>query len=84
MTSWYDKAREVIQTLDESMPADLPIEERKKAVFDAYPFVQRRYFPYRMWCKAQKEYLARYQKSDAAIPEKHLSPLERMMKRAGA
>jgi hypothetical protein len=82
--SWYESAVDHIRKLDATLPADMLIADRRKAVSAAYPFGQRRYWPYKMWLKAQKEYLARFVKSDDAVPVKHLSPLERMMKRAGA
>lgn len=82
MSSWYDSARDLIRLLDRTLDPDLPFEERRKAVSEAYPWGERRMLPYKMWLKAQKEYLTRYQKSDASVPENHLSPMERMMKRA--
>ena len=83
MTSWYDSARDRIRTLDATLPADMSFEDRKKAVQEAYPWGQRKMWPYKQWLKAQREYLGRFMKSDAVIPEKHLSPLERMMRRGG-
>ncbi|TBG78599.1 hypothetical protein ELG76_04085 [Rhizobium leguminosarum] len=83
MSTWHDLAVERIRELDATLPADMPIKERRKAVQAAYSFGPRKYWPYKAWCKAQREYLNRFLKSDAAVPEKHLSPLERMMKRAG-
>lgn len=80
--SWYDSARDHIRILDKSLSADMPFNDRVKAVRSAYPWGQRSMHPYKQWCKAQREYLARFKKSDAAIPESHLSPLERMMRRA--
>ena len=58
--SWYTQAKAVIDALDQTLPADLSISERRKAVKDAYPFGMRQFYPYKMWCKAQREYLARY------------------------
>lgn len=84
MTSWYDSAKDKIRLLDRTLDPDLPFEDRRKAVSKAYPWGERRMWPYKMWLKAQKEYLSRFQKSDSSIPTRHLSPLERMMKRDGA
>lgn len=80
--SWYEKAVEYIREEDEKLPPDVTIEQRKKAISAAYPWGERRFHPYKMWLKAQKEYMARFVKSDSAISENHLSPLERMMKKA--
>jgi hypothetical protein len=58
--SWYDRARQVIATVHSELPADVSFADRKKAIFDAYPFGERSYHPYKQWCKAQREYLAKY------------------------
>lgn len=79
--SWYEKAVEYIQEAGSKLPSDISIKDRKKAVSAAYPWGERRYHPYKMWLKAQKEYMASFVKSDSAIPEHHLSPLERMMRK---
>jgi hypothetical protein len=80
--NWSVKAREVIAEVDKSLPETATLAERKKALFDAYPFGQREMWPYKAWCKAQKAYLARFMTSDQKVPAHHLSPLERMMARA--
>jgi hypothetical protein len=81
--SWYVSAVDHIKEADAKLPADISIEDRKKAISAAYPFGERRYWPYKMWLKAQREYMGRFVTSIEKVPEKHLSPLERMMKRAG-
>ena len=58
MKSWYEKARSVIGDVHKTLPKDASLAERKAALFEAYPFGQRQYHPYKMWCKAQREYLA--------------------------
>jgi len=60
MKSWYQKAQSVIADVHKSLPKDASLTDRGKALRDAYPFGQRRYHPYKMWCKAQREYLALY------------------------
>lgn len=79
--SWLDGAWRVIRELDKSLPADMPFDERVKAVKAAYPFGERRYHPYKMWLKAQRQYLCRF-KPDHETKRFPLSPLERMMERA--
>lgn len=81
--SWYNSSVAHIKAVDAALPADISVEDRRKAISAAYPFGERRYFPYKMWLKAQREYMGQFVKSDAQVPVKHLSPLERMMKRAG-
>lgn len=80
--SWYEKAKEYIKDADAKIPSDASVKDRKKAISEAYPWGQRQYHPYKMWLKAQKEYMSRFVKSDSAIPEGHLSPLERMMRKS--
>ena len=58
--SWYLKARSVIAKLDADMPEKLTFQERKKLVQAAYPWGARENHPYKAWCKAQREYLARF------------------------
>ena len=57
--SWYDRARSVIAAEDAKMPASISFEDRKRRIRDVYPFGQRSNHPYKAWCKAQREYLAR-------------------------
>lgn len=58
--SWYESARVYIRKVHESLPETATYAERRKAVQDAYPWGERRYHPYKMWCKAQREYLGRF------------------------
>lgn len=83
MTSWYQQAKKYIGDLDKTLPAEMSYEDRRKAVSAAYPWGQRKFLPYKMWLKASKEYLNSKFNCVDDVPVKHLSPLERMMKRAG-
>lgn len=58
--SWIDEAWRVIDEVDRSLPATATLAERKAALRAAYPFGQRAYHPYKQWCKAQRAYLARF------------------------
>lgn len=86
--SWAWRARNCIQEAHNALPADISFEDRKKAIFNAYPFGSREYHPYKMWLKEQKRYLVQYDPNPPSGGlfriEDHLSPLERMMQRAGA
>ncbi len=44
--TWREHASAVIADVVAKDPADL-----KAALFDAYPYGQRRYHPYRIWCE---------------------------------
>lgn len=76
--TWSEKAREVIGNIHASLPADATFQQRRKAVFDAYPFGMRQYHPYKVWLTAQRHYLAQFEppKDTKRFP---LSPLEKMM-----
>lgn len=58
--SWSARSWRVIEDVHDSLPETATYEERRKALFDAYPFGPREFHPYKMWLKAQKTYLARY------------------------
>lgn len=58
--SWYTDSKLVIAIIHAALPEDTSLDDRKKAMRDGYPFGPREYHPYKMWCKAQREYLARY------------------------
>ena len=81
MSGWGEYSREVIRQVHESLPADATFEQRRDAVRRAYPFGERAHWPYKQWCKAQREYLRRFEPpSDSKrFP---LSPLEKLMRRS--
>lgn len=79
--SWLDSAQRTIDEVHASLPADATLEERIKALKDAYPFGERAHHPYKMWLKAQRQYLCRYEPK-TETKRFPLSPLERLMRRA--
>ena len=81
--SWFESACDYLDAVDKTLPKDATFEQRKKAYFDAYPWGERRMHPYKMWLKAQRRYLSRFEPptDSKRFP---LSPMERMMRRAGA
>jgi hypothetical protein len=84
--TWMDEARTVINRVHANLPADADLAARKRAMRLACPHEFRSTSHGRkVWPKAVKEYLKPYgPKADSAVPARHLSPLERMMRRAGA
>jgi hypothetical protein len=60
MATRSEIAREVIGQVHRSLPENATIKERKAALKAAYPFGTREYWPYKAWCKAQREYLAKF------------------------
>ena len=59
-----------------TIPADAPLKERKRIIRAAYPWGERAYWPYKAWCKAQREYLARWS-ADQAPPTPMFPDLKR-------
>lgn len=55
-----DESRRVIAQVHATLPADISFADRRRAIREAYPFGEREYWPYKAWCKAQREYLAKY------------------------
>lgn len=79
--SWLDSAWRAIDKVHATLPADASFGDRVKALRDAYPFGEREHHPYKMWLKAQRQYLARYE-PPTDTKRFPLSPLERLMRRA--
>lgn len=81
--SWYDSAVETIRTATAGLPNDMPLDERKKIVDAAYPFGDRSMWPYKMWLKARRQYLARFGYR-VELPLFEQSPLDRAKAKAEA
>lgn len=60
---WSRDARRIIAEALATLPEVATLAERKKAISAAYPWGPREYWPYKAWCKASREALARYQPS---------------------
>lgn len=59
-----------------SLPEDTPFSQRVAALREGYSFGTRDLHPYKSWLKAQKSYLARYQRAGEhrPFPEKDGQP----------
>ncbi|WP_139835468.1 hypothetical protein [Thalassospira sp. MCCC 1A01428] len=77
--TWYDDAMATIRELHATLPADLPFKDRVRAVRDAYPYSERQRWPYKAWCKAQRDYLARFVTADQRPKNLPLTPLEQFI-----
>lgn len=76
--SWYDSAVATIREVTKDLPNDMPLDERTKIVDAAYPFGQREMWPYKMWLKARRQYLARFgYRVELPLFEQPMSPLDR-------
>lgn len=80
--SWSDRARQIIREIDADLPKDIAFPDRVKALRVAYPG-WRAGWAYKCWLKEQRRYLMQFApaKESKRFP---LSPLERMMSKAGA
>ena len=58
--TWRDVAKAAISDV-ESQSKHMDYGAFKRALFDAYPFGERKYFPYKMWCSEQAKALKRFQ-----------------------
>lgn len=57
---WTDYAREVIATVDARLAASATLRERVAALRAAYPFGERKHYPYKAWLKVRRAYLFRH------------------------
>ena len=55
---WRDIAEAVIAGVDDRLPALASLDERRAALRAAYPFGERRGWPYKVWLRCQRAYLA--------------------------
>lgn len=69
--SWYEISCNVIRSVIESNPeVDRKSPEMRKLVSEAYPFGERRMWPYKMWTKAVNAMLGPSDKKLAAQRKK--------------
>lgn len=86
--TWLEAGIRMIEGIDKELPADMPLEDRKRAVQkEAWRFHGGTSWGQRVWPKAKRAYFAnRYGDKSAVkagVPEDHLSPLERLMAKSG-
>jgi hypothetical protein len=65
---WNELSWQTIEKIHATLPSDATLKQRKEALKNGYPFGERRFFPWRAWCKARRQYLARYE-PPKPIPE---------------
>lgn len=58
---WHDRCWAAIDAIHRALPPDATLKQRKEALKNGYPFGERKYFPYKAWCKARRAYLAKYE-----------------------
>jgi len=79
VSHWAIAAKRAISEVDATLPPEVSLEERTKAIDAAYPFGPRSHLPYKMWLQARREYLGRFGYRKRGLV---LSPMERMMLKA--
>jgi hypothetical protein len=72
---WAERSWQKIEEIHAQLPSDATLKQRKEALKNGYPFGERRFYPWRAWCKARRQYLAKYEPLKP-IPE-HLLGLYR-------
>lgn len=57
--TWRERARESLQAAyDAARTLGLDGKALEQALFDSYPFGQRKYTPYKVWCEERRKLLA--------------------------
>lgn len=57
--TWRELARESLQAAyDDARAQGLDGKALEQALFDSYPFGQRKYTPYKIWCEERRKLLA--------------------------
>lgn len=67
-TSWRTIAQRTITPIEHEY-RDKPLSDLKAALNEAYPFGQRRHYPYKIWCEEQRLAIARHPESLPQGPE---------------
>jgi len=58
---WHDRCWQAIDRIHSELPPEASLKQRKEALKNGYPFGECKYFAYRAWCKARRQYLAKYE-----------------------
>lgn len=58
---WHDRCWQRIAEIHATLPENATLKERKEALKNAYPFGERKYWPYKAWLKARCQYLSKYE-----------------------
>lgn len=58
--TWRDLAIETIRQVHAELPKEATLQQRKDALFAAYPFGQREFTPYKVWNQEKRKYLAQF------------------------
>lgn len=73
-STWAERAGMVIWETHKTLPENMPLIDRKREIRKAYPWGERKGWPYKAWLQAQREYLKRYHTEPHP---KNLTPLEK-------
>lgn len=70
MNTWRQDSQNIIASVKRDNP-NATTEELKKLLYDAYPFGERKYWPYKVWCECVRETTGQprhREKPTAALP----------------
>lgn len=65
--TWKDESHRHIAKVIAANPTITDEKELRKLISAAYPFGERKYFPYKAWCQAVKEVFAHRQAYGVSI-----------------
>lgn len=70
--TWRDSAKPVIAKVLQATKGQ-DEKEIKKALHDAYPFGERRYWPYKVWCDEVRRQRGLSKKKSIVTPENQIN-----------
>ena len=76
ISRWYLRSVAVIDETMRQLPKTATKVDAVKSLRDAYPFGERKMYPYKQWCKAQREALILWFPEAATKTDTILPPLE--------
>lgn len=66
-SDWPTLARKAIRAVHDTLPPGTSLAARMAAIDAAYPFGERRHYPYKIWCRERRRYLIPY----GYVPQNH-------------
>lgn len=73
MATWYSRAVPVVWAALRALPPDATDAAIRRALRDAYPFGERRYWPYKVWLRACRDVCRDWARLTSRAPLHRLS-----------
>lgn len=73
-SSWRKYAAPIIAETIREMPDGATDKDLRRALRDAYPFGERKYWPYKVWCDEVRRQLGKKKPTATAVPRKNDDP----------